>query len=176
MKLLPQSAPSLSTDTVPPCISVIFRARARPMPSPPSSRSRLRSPWTKRSNTRRQHFGKQCRCRCRGPRARRNHRRAGANEDFAAIGRVLGCVRKQVGETCSMRAGSTSSGIGSGQISSASRVIVAGDQWPRFFHRSTENRCGVHVLAVRVESCPGRCVTHREDLRSADLGDLPDGR
>ena len=37
----PRPGPSLCTVTVPPCISVSRRTRARPMPSPPCARSDL---------------------------------------------------------------------------------------------------------------------------------------
>jgi hypothetical protein len=52
VKVAPWPRPALAARIVPSFISTSRRARVRPMPRPPRSRARLRSPWTNRSNTR----------------------------------------------------------------------------------------------------------------------------
>ena len=46
----PCRCPSLFAVTLPPCASTSFLTTVRPMPSPPSERASVRSPWAKSSN------------------------------------------------------------------------------------------------------------------------------
>ena len=55
---LPRPAPSLAAVSVPPCSSTSIRASVRPIPSPPSECASVRSPWVKRSKTRRESLGR----------------------------------------------------------------------------------------------------------------------
>ena len=51
VKVLPSPRPGLSAVIVPPCSSSSRLTKARPMPSPPSERSRVRFTWVNISNT-----------------------------------------------------------------------------------------------------------------------------
>jgi hypothetical protein len=98
VKREPRFSPALSTRTLPPCISTSFFTSARPMPSPPCVPLEAAVDLREHVEHARQHVLRNAESRIldRDDRVTRVARRA--EDDPAAVGRVLGRVVEQVGD------------------------------------------------------------------------------